>query len=162
MLTNTAGRSAEPYEDEEAADRHAGTAAEQQASAAALNRRSSRWRNQQPSMPFGELSMRWLAAGGDDKQQDSLYPGPHGQTGLVRQQQQQQGSVGSSGAAELARQSSRKQAAAQQKQKGRLGRMASRIYALRPRMLRGEVCLCCCVWDWTRGTCMCGLWHTLH
>lgn len=144
MLTNTTGTTAEHSYDD-AADSAAGNAVnEQQITGSALRHKSGKWRQQQNVNP--ELSMRWLASSAAGRQTEGLYNEPYGQEYAAGLGGQQQGSVGFSGSsqlelqagggsAELARQASRKQ----QKQKGRLGRMASRIYALRPRVLRGEM-----------------------
>jgi hypothetical protein len=60
-----------------------------------------------------------------------------GQHPRLGEQQLGRGSAGSFGDAGHKQQQQPQQQ--QAKQKGRLGRMASRIYALRPRMLRGEL-----------------------
>jgi hypothetical protein len=91
---------------------------------------SVRWQQQQPG------SHRHLDGGGyspyGTEQQQFGQQLRQGQNLRQGEQQLGRGSAGSFGDA------GRKQQQ-QAKQKGRLGRMASRIYALRPRMLRGEL-----------------------
>jgi hypothetical protein len=125
-----------------------GGIAQQQRQQVQWQRSSSRLRQQQQHasiLDTASMSLRWqqqhpgsrrqLHGGyspyGTEQQQVGQQQLRQGQHLRVGEQQLGRGSAGSFGDA------GRKQQ--QAKQKGRLGRMASRIYALRPRMLRGEL-----------------------
>lgn len=144
MLTNTARSSADNLYDDAASDSSSAVDVQPGQQAKVLRRQSSR-RRQQQSMQSREPSLRWQVAGAGERQAKGSYRVPYSQEdsgGFAAQRQTSAGLLGRSAltgsAADLARQSSRKQQSVQQKQKGRLGRMASKIYALRPRVLRGE------------------------
>jgi hypothetical protein len=119
-----------------------GSISQQQRQQLQWQRTSSRLLQQQHGsiLDSAGVSPHWQQQqqfGSRRQQQDGGYS-PYGsieqqQARLGIEQQLGRGSVGSF------KDASRKQQQQQQaKQKGRLGRMASRIYALRPRMLRGE------------------------
>jgi hypothetical protein len=123
-----------------------GGIAQQQRQQAQWQRSSSRLRQQQQHasiLDTASVSMRWQQQQpGSRRHLDGGGYSPYGseqqqfgqqlrQQPRLGEQQLGRGSAGSFGDA------GRKQQQ-QAKQKGRLGRMASRIYALRPRMLRGE------------------------
>jgi hypothetical protein len=126
-----------------------GGIAQQQRQHLQWQRSSSKLREQQQHgsiLDNASVSARWQQQQfGSRRQQDGYSPygteqQQYGQqqqmwqgqgTRLGVEQQLGRGSVGSFKDASLKQQ--------QAKQKGRLGRMASRIYALRPRMLRGEL-----------------------
>lgn len=92
---------------------------------------SPRWQLQQQSNVLGQQAAAAYAAAQQSLQHQRMTALGAG----AEQELNFKGSVCDS--ADLARKSSQSKGAGQ-KQKGALGRMASRIYALRPRLLRGE------------------------